>query len=459
MNGVARSPASTAHLGDGHPINMLHHSTRSTIARWLGRAGFALSDQALLSATTFVLNLMFARWMSAEEFGVFAVQMSCILVLSGVQNALVLEPMTIFGAGKYRSAIHGYIARLGLLQLFALAAVCIAALVWIEIGKWAVSWQAALSFEITLCTMMLFAFVRRTIYIEILPRFALVVSSTYAATCIGLALVLYRLGDFSPANGLQVFAAGSSMGGLIGWWLFRSRQRAEASAEAPPTMRALFSDHWRYGRWALGSAIVNTGSSTAYPPIIASILSFGSAGMYRAIDTLFAPVGQFVTALSTLALPAIVGRRSQNESAVTRRWVRTALLGAGFIAALYVVPMVLFGRTIALHVFAKPEYASDWLFIAFIGFAAVLGTLQSAAFLFLRSLEKPHGEFWSQLTVAAATFTIGIGAGLLAGLDGLAATLMVSRGCGLIIALWLLDKEIAKRERNTIGSNWSHRPG
>jgi hypothetical protein len=119
-------------------------------------------------------------------------------------------------------------------------------------------------------------------------------------------------------------------------------------------------------------------------------------------------------------------------------------LVSGCVAALYVVPMVLFGPTIALYVFAKPEYASDWRLFAFIGSAAVLGALQGTACLFLRSLEKPHGEFWSQLSVAVASFTIGLGAGMLAGLDGLAAALVVARGGGLIVALWLLNKEMAK---------------
>jgi O-antigen/teichoic acid export membrane protein len=439
----ANEPSTPAGV-DAPVPSVLRHDARSTIARWLGRAGFALSDQALLSGTTFVLNLLCARWMSTQEFGVFAVQMSCMIVLNGVQNALVLEPMTIFGAGKFRSAVDGYIAKLGLLQLFVLATVCVAAFVFIEISPWMVSPLVALTFVVTICAMTLFGFVRKTIYMHVLPHFSLVVSSVSAATSIGLALAVHWFGDFSPIDGLKVYAAGWGMGGVVGWWLLRSHRRADVTSEAPPTMRALCSDHWRYGRWALGTAIAFMGSSAAYPPIIASILSFESAGKYRAIDTLFAPVDQLLRALSTLVLPAIVGRRSREASALTDGWVRAALLVSGSVAALYVFPMVLFGPTIALYVFAKPEYATDWRIFAFIGSAAVLGALQSTACLFLRSLERPHAEFWSQLTVAAATFTIGLGAGILAGLDGLAAALVIARGSGVIVALWLLNKEMAK---------------
>jgi O-antigen/teichoic acid export membrane protein len=454
-NLMLQANKSSMPMGVDTPIpSSFSHSTSRTIVRWLSRAGFALSDQALLSGTTFVLNLMFARWMSTKEFGVFAVQMSCLIVLSGVQNALVLEPMTIFGAGKYRFAVAGYIAKLGWLQVSVLAIACAAAFVLVEISEW-VSSLVALMFAMTLCAMTLFGFIRKTIYLRVLPHFALIIGATYAATCIGSALVMHWLGDFSPTNGIAVFAAGWIVGGVVGWWLLRSHRPKEATSEAPPTMRALCRDHWRYGRWALGTAIAFMGSSAAYPPIIASILSFESAGRYRAIDTLFAPVDQLLRALSTLVLPAIVGRRSREASAVSGRWVRVALLVTGAIAALYVVPMVLFGPTIALYVFAKPEYASDWRIFAFIGSAAVLGAVQGTACLFLRSLERPHGEFWSQLSVAAVSFSIGLGAGMLAGLDGLAGALVIARGSGVIVALWLLNKEMAKPSAmpsNPIGS-------
>ena len=47
----------------------------------------------------------------------FAVEMASITLLSSVQNALVLEPMTVFGAGKYRQAMDAYVGNLALLQL------------------------------------------------------------------------------------------------------------------------------------------------------------------------------------------------------------------------------------------------------------------------------------------------------------------------------------------------------
>ena len=417
-------------------------------AQWLGRAGFAIADQALLSGTTFALNILFARWMSTQEFGVFAVQMACILMINYFQNALVLEPMSVFGALRYRPVMDAYIRKLGLLQLVACAALGGATFVLVEIGGWVASPQSALALGLTLSSMMLFGFVRRTLYLESVPHLALATTAAYAASCIGVALVWRQYGDLSPADALLVIAAGSGVGSLIGWWLFRGRRPGAAGSREPPTIRALCRAHWLYARWALGTALTYVGISAAYPPLIAYMLGFQAAGTFRAVETLFAPVAQLVTAISTLALPAIAAQRGPNERVVTRSFVRSALLGSGAFAALYAIPMVLFGPAVARYVFAKPEYASDWWMIAFMGLAAVLGAAQSAAYLFLRSIEQPHGEFWSQLLAMVVTFTIGIGAGMLAGLTGFTAALVMTRSSGLIVALWLLDKEIAKRERS-----------
>ena len=100
------------------------------------------------------------------------------------------------------------------------------------------------------------------------------------------------------------------------------------------------------------------------------------------------------------------------------------------------------------HVLGKPEYASDWWIIGFLRSAIVLTAVQNAAYVILRAIERPHGEFLSQLSATAATVSLAVGAGLLAGLNGFAAALVVVRSVALITALWLLGREMSKREHS-----------
>src|SRR5579863_7399036 len=122
--------------------SMRRDNTSEVITRWIGRTGLAVADQAVLSGTTFALNVLFARWMSTQEFGVFAVEMACILLVSGFQNALVLEPMSVFGARKYRLVVDAYVRKLALLQLIAFAALGGVTFASVEISSWVVSSQS-----------------------------------------------------------------------------------------------------------------------------------------------------------------------------------------------------------------------------------------------------------------------------------------------------------------------------
>ena len=44
---------------------------------WSGRAAWAVFDQGLFASSNFALGILFARWVSSEQFGSFAVAQSC----------------------------------------------------------------------------------------------------------------------------------------------------------------------------------------------------------------------------------------------------------------------------------------------------------------------------------------------------------------------------------------------
>jgi O-antigen/teichoic acid export membrane protein len=409
-------------------------------ARWLGRAGSGIADQALIAGTNFALNILFARWMSVEAYGVFAVTMSCILIITGFQVSLVLDPMTLFGAGKYRPAARAYVRKLGAWHLLACAMVGALVLLLAAFGGLIASPAIEFAFAAALCATVLFAFVRRAIYLQIRPHVALAAAAVQAVTSIGLTLVWYRLAEFSPAHALLVIAAGASAGSVAGWGLSRPRP-ANTAAETPPPIRMIAEDHWHYGRWAGGTSLVYIGGVFAYPPLIAWMVGLDAAGRFRGVETLFMPVAQLTTALGMVGLPVIVAQRDRLGPAL----VRSLLLGSAALTVPYAILVVVFAPAIAGYVFANPDYGSDLWLTAAIGTATVMATVQNTAVILLRAIDGPRGEFWSQLAVTAITLTIGIGAGLLAGLDGLVTALVGARTAGLAVALWLLTASMQQR--------------
>jgi len=78
------------------------------IRRWQKPAIFSLADQAVFSGSMLLVNILLARWTSPEEFGTFAVLYAVFLIFAGFHNALIVEPMSVFGARKQAAARQVY---------------------------------------------------------------------------------------------------------------------------------------------------------------------------------------------------------------------------------------------------------------------------------------------------------------------------------------------------------------
>src|SRR6266567_8427876 len=71
----------------------------------LSQFGFSVTDQALSVGGMFVANIALARTVSKEEYGMFALSYSVFTFLSGLHNAAILEPCTVYGSGRYRDRL------------------------------------------------------------------------------------------------------------------------------------------------------------------------------------------------------------------------------------------------------------------------------------------------------------------------------------------------------------------
>src|SRR5882757_198478 len=94
-------------------------------SRWLKKISFAVLDQGLISGTNFTLGILLARWLSPSEYGIYALCFSAYLLISAIQQAIVLEPMSVLGPTQYQERYRAYVGTLVVMQpvlgiLFAL---------------------------------------------------------------------------------------------------------------------------------------------------------------------------------------------------------------------------------------------------------------------------------------------------------------------------------------------------
>lgn len=69
----------------------------------------SFADQAFAVGGNFLANVVLARTQTKEEYGMFALSYSLFTFLSGVHNAAILEPYTVYGSGRYRQHFSEYL--------------------------------------------------------------------------------------------------------------------------------------------------------------------------------------------------------------------------------------------------------------------------------------------------------------------------------------------------------------
>lgn len=97
-------PRLLATNGGGSPLR---------VARtWIPKAASSIADQALFSGSHFLVSILLARWLTPEQYGGFAIAYTVFILLASLYEALLIEPMLVFGSGKYASRFTQYLSTL-----------------------------------------------------------------------------------------------------------------------------------------------------------------------------------------------------------------------------------------------------------------------------------------------------------------------------------------------------------
>ena len=376
-------------------------------SRWGARAGFSIGDQALVSGANFALNLALARWLSVDEYGGFAVIYSLFLFISGFHNALVLEPMNVLGASRAGDSLPGYFGSLvwiqiGILLLFSClltAAISLASL------HDALA-EPMLGLALTFPALLLYWFLRQACYLKTRPACAFCGGLAFAACVVtGLAL-LHATESATAFNGFIVLGLSSVTASAVLWRLLSSIDSAP-SLRGPGQICAVLLEHWSYGRWVLGSALVYGLGNFFYVPLVSALGSLSQAGALRAVQNLIAPVQQLLTAFNLLWLPWAARQAMTADKPALQRALLTILGLMTGVTVVYAVLLVSFSELLISILYGNGTYDPYRWIIPYFGFAVVIGAVNNGLILSLKSLSRPDQVLLSQIISAVLTLTAG----------------------------------------------------
>jgi O-antigen/teichoic acid export membrane protein len=369
---------------------------------WLGRGAWAIADQGLFAGANFLLNVLMTRWLTATDYGAFTIGFTLLFLVGTIHAALLSEPMLVFGPGKYLPRIRAYLGGLicchFLLVLPAAVCLAIAGFIFWTFGNKPLA-IALIGFGINCPLVLLLWMARRASYMRLQPHKAAVAGAAYLVVLIGGLISCERRAALSLVSSLVIVGVGSlvAAGGLV------ASLRPDFGSVDRPLLRDMTVEHFRFGRWGVGTGILFYMSGQSAYLLLAFFHGLDASASLRALMNFVTPMTLVTFAVATVAAPTLVGQQSMGfRRNVTRLLI---LLIGGSI--LYWLAIGLLHRPLNRLAYGG-RYAQDMWLIWILG-ATLVGTACTDMLgVALRAREQPRQVFIAFAVSAAVALTLGV---------------------------------------------------
>jgi O-antigen/teichoic acid export membrane protein len=384
--------------------------------RWAGQGLWAITDQGLVSLSNFLLNVLLARWLAADQYGAFTVSFSILLFVGTFHGALLTDPMLVFGTNRFASTTAPYLRVLvfghwSLTSILALLMLGGGAVIH-RLGSEGLS-AALLGLAVGTPLYLMLVLLRRACYLKMKPKQSAVASGVYFSVTLLAVLALAHATEISPGSGFLALSAGSIVASA---WLF-SRLEIGWALPSIGAVSEVLQLHWRFSRWTLGANVAHWVRGNLYFFTLPLWGGLEASGAFRAMANLIMPMTQPLLAISPLLLVAFTKQRSGLDFGATVRRVCGLLIAS---AVVYWLLLSSFRESIFSWLYAG-KYFSDAKLVWAIGLIPICTAGSAAIGTALRALERPDRDFWATAVSATVTSTIGI---LLTGIWGLSGAVI-----------------------------------
>jgi O-antigen/teichoic acid export membrane protein len=411
---------------------------------WVMKGGLAIADQGLFAGSNFVISILLARWLTPEQYGSYAVAFSVFVFMLMFHQALLLEPMLVFGSSAYRHCLRGYLKALLLIHLgMSLAIVLvlgIAAGVAFELGQTNGLPGALLGVAFAAPSILMLWIIRRIFYVKLSPAPSAGASLLYCSLIMGGLAMLYRHNYLSPLSSFLLMGVGSLLTSAV---LLTYLGLRLSSSETAPSLLDIWRRHWRYGRWAIGANVMMWVPLNVFYPLLSSLSGLAAAGELKALMNFASPMYQTSAALSPLMLPhaARVLEKRSHRGASSVLWQQT-LLSVSYSVPYWVV-LLLFQRPIFRMIYSG-RYTEVVYLMPIIALACVFGSAFFGPANVLRVMESPRLVFAAVSISSCVAVAIGIPITWAWGVRGAAWSMALSEVLAFVVAVVLLRRKARK---------------
>ena len=367
----------------------------------------ALTDQAVVSGTSFLTTILIARAAGPDQLGLYVLGTSLIMFVLPVQQSLVMAPYTVYCrrvASEDRLRYSGSVLLhfVGLAILAAIGLTCWGAALALGLGKPSVAPVAWVVAGI-IPFVLLRDFARSFGFAHLNVRMTCAMDVGVATLQVAGLFALAATGLLGARSALAVIGVASLIG--AGTWLTRSRHLFAPHVE---TARGELARNWRFARWIFAGEVVSTLNSDVF---IVWLLEFSlgksATGIFAACATVVFFANPFVLGVASFLTPRIAQAYADGGVSEVRRV-------AAWADAIVAVPMAIFCGIVfffgndLLHVVYGDEYVGHGYtaFVLALAIFAATATMGSGKGLWV--LDRPDVNLRARLLGLAVTISVSL---------------------------------------------------
>jgi O-antigen/teichoic acid export membrane protein len=394
----------------------LSERIRSGVLRqFLGRETWALTDQAVVSATNFLTNVMLLRFMGLREFGVFILAWMSVQFVNSLQTALIVAPMMSISPKQEEKDRPFYFGAVIFQELVLVS--CCFVLVFLALqasGRFFPHHnlqQLALPLAVSAFAYQSQDFVRRYFFSTRQSRRALADDALSYLSQLPILFLLHRAGHLNSATALWTMAGTSILGLLPGWfWM-------EPVSFDWEWIGSVSRRHWKLSRWLGASALLQWVSGNLF--VIAAPVYYGAAaaGVLKASQNLMGVTHVWFQGLDNV-VPVETARHLREGGVHSMlAYTRSMLIRWGGLTLLFALLMAA-APAFWLKLIYTPEMAQYGYILRLYALLYVVVFLGGPLRAGLQALEFTVPIFWSYLTMTAFAFAFAVPMAKWLGLSG-----------------------------------------
>lgn len=410
----------------------------------------SLFDQGASSLTNFLTGVIIGRNCLQEEFGLYMLCYSTILLVADIQMSLISSPYMVFSqrlSGRHLARYTGsiFVHQL-VLSAFLIVLLIIGALLfeWFPFFAGMSESDSYISVLRTLAVTITFILFRdyiRKVCFALFHMFsALLIDVSSGILQLAGLFILARMGLLSAAKAFAVIGAACAATSLL--WFYVNRSLFSVNFRQSLVD---FKKNWIFSRWVFLSGILWALGMTLYPWVLTLFHGTAANGVWGACFAIAALGNPLTLGIQNYLGPKVVQAYSRGGLRNLWRFV----LKASFFFCLIMLPFCLvlffFGETLLTLIYGS-KYAGNGTVVAVLSFnilflAATYAT--SRAFL---AMERSDLFFVGNIVPLLVMVTVGLLLVKHYGPLGVALALLIGSGVTSMVMFLLFANVLRKAE-------------